>query len=601
MSDALGSRGPDGSGLRVFQHVVLAHRRLAIIDLETGAQPIANEDGSIWTVFNGEIYNFVDLRVQLESLGHRFRTRSDTEVLVHAYEEWGDSCISRLRGMFAFALWDETRQRLLLARDRVGIKPLLYAFHSGCLYFASELQAFRPLARHWRMSLQSVDLYLQFQYIPAPFTIFEEAHKLPPAHFMVVRSDGRVLGPRPYWQLAFRPDRSVPEEEWLERLDDAIRDAVRAHLVSDVPFGAFLSGGLDSSMVVAHMCQVLGRRVKTFSIGFDDPEFDERPHARAVAELLGTDHHDELLTHDELAILPALVDHYGEPFGDSSALPTYRVSRLAARHVKMVLSGDGGDESFAGYPSYEWLLDVQAKQIPLGPCRRLRHRLANLARGLGWWKRPIPRSHGPRELWFDATACFGEADRLRLWLPPYRGLVATTRDWFELAFERARAADLCSHLQKYDIQNYLPFDILTKVDIASMCHGLEVRVPLLDHLLLELAAQVPWDLKLRRPDGMDRSTVRKYVLKRTAEKHLPTSVIHRQKRGFSVPLGAWFQGPARQEALERLTGGRTPLREFFDLSLVQELLARNDHTANEGHHLWNLVFLAEWMVRWRAA
>ncbi len=591
MAEALSHRGPDGEGFYTDAAVGLGHRRLSIIDLGGGRQPLANEDGTVWVTFNGEIYNYRELTSELEAAGHRFRTRSDSEVLVHAYEQWGDDCLVRLRGMFAFSVWDARRRRLFLARDRVGIKPLVYFQSPGLFAFASELQALRALPEFPpQIDLQALDLYLNYQYIPAPFSIYRSARKLPPAHYLVVEADGTVLGPRQYWELRFRPNYRMREGEWVERLDAELRDTVRLHLVSDVSFGAFLSGGLDSSSVVAYMSQVMNQPVKTFSIRFDSEEYDESPYARQVAGLFRTDHHEEVVRPDSIGILPRLVRHYGEPFADSSAVPTYYVSEMASRQVKMVLSGDGGDENFAGYPSYPHALG----QIPPpeGIYRRLKFSVGNRLRAAGL----LPPLRWPAEHWYRGMSCFPDTERERLWRPEFRGKFDGARAWFDDHFRATTNADLCSQYQHLDLLSYLPYDILTKVDVASMCHGLEVRVPLLDHKFMEFVAEIPSNLKLKRAASTaPEEATGKYLLKRNGERFFPKDFLHRRKRGFEVPIRTWFADTMRNNLEDRLLDRQGPLSDYFELEQVRKLI--EEHAGGGAHHprLWALLFLDEWL------
>lgn len=602
MTYRLRHRGPDGEGFHITGGTGLGHRRLAILDPEAGAQPMPNEDGSVWVTFNGEIYNFQELANELRLAGHLLRTRSDTEVIVHAYEQWGEACVEHFRGMFAFAVWDERRQRLFLARDRVGIKPLYYLTLPGLFAFASELQAFEAIPSFRpTIDLRALDLYLHFQYIPAPFSIFREVRKLPPAHYVTLDWRGGTEGAKRYWKLAIEPENGLSEADWLDRLDAGLRDTIRHHVVSDVPFGAFLSGGIDSSTVVAYMSQVLEQPVHTFSITFDDPEFDEGDFARQVARQLGTRHHEECVRPDTLAVLPALVRHYGEPFADSSALPTYYLSKLAAGHVKMVLSGDGGDENFAGYSTYAAL--AWHHRGPQGVLPRLRHTVGGLLRGLGL----RPSLGSPDDTWYESAAYFGSAQRSHLWRPEYRQFSVETRRWYDEQLEHAPRADLCSRFQHFDLSNYLPHDILCKVDVASMAHGLEVRVPLLDHVFMELMAKMPSQLKLKWSElngtadgnGSRRSVplTGKYLLKKNAERFFPTPFVYRKKQGFGVPVGRWMAGVARGEVEDRLLGTGTPLADYFDPHFIRELLTDHLGGTDHGPRLWSLLFLSEWLTQ----
>jgi asparagine synthase (glutamine-hydrolysing) len=597
MADALRHRGPDGHGFFIDGPAVLGHRRLAIIDPEGGEQPVANEDRSLWITYNGELYNFPELKRELEDLGHRFRTHCDTEVVVHAYEQWGAGCLERLRGMFAFAIRDTRRRQMFLARDRFGIKPLYVLQQGGVVGFASELQAFDVLPEFDPTTdLQAIDLYLQFQYIPAPYTIFREVRKLPPAHWMRISDDGRIEGPQRYWNLEFHADESLGEAEWIERLDAALRESVTAHLISDVPFGAFLSGGVDSSTVVAYMSEVLREPVKTFSIGFEESEYDETSYAREVARRFGTDHHEEIVRPDALGILPELVRHYGEPMADSSAIPTWYVSQLASRHVKMVLSGDGGDELFAGYTSYPYLLWSQRKPAALH--KRLRHAVAGAARRA----KLLANNDSPEDFWFGNTTYYNESLRSRLWRPEFRSLMPATRAWYDGQFRLAPADDLLARFQYIDVNGYLT-SILAKVDVASMCHSLEVRVPLIDHAFTDVITRIPARLKVHRPgrgplrdDTPLEAMTGKYLLKKTAERFFPKEFLDRRKRGFDVPIRNWLARGAHDETRERLLGSQR-LEELFAPELMEEMLATEEARAAHGWRLWALLFLDEWLAQ----
>jgi asparagine synthase (glutamine-hydrolysing) len=566
----------------------LAHRRLAIIDPEGGAQPLTTDDGSLALVFNGEIYNFREVRRELEAKGRRFRTDCDTEVVLQSYAEWKEECLGRLRGMFAFGIWDRAAGRLFLARDRLGIKPLVYLTTRDYFAFASELQAFDSLEWDRSLDLEALDLYLHFQYIPAPYSIYRLARKLPPAHYMVV--DQR--GPRPpvrYWRLEMRPNHRLSEDEWLERVDAGVSDAVRSHLVSDVPFGAFLSGGVDSSTVVAYMTRHMQVPVRTFSISFDDPRYDESGFARMVADRLGTEHRQETVRPDAVAVLPKLVRHYGEPFADSSALPTYYVSQLASGAVKMVLSGDGGDENFAGYPSYQVV--AWEHRLPTGAVRKARFAIGSLLRSAGL-RPPIRRAE---DVWFESVAYFGLELRRRLWRPEHHPIFEASRLWFDAQTRRAPTTDVCSRFQHVDLHTYLPYDILAKVDIASMCHGLEVRVPLLDHRLVELVAEIPASLKLRQTAGPDGVAFEaKHLLKQLARRQVPAEAIDRRKMGFSIPISEWFRDSLAPR-LAHIASPESQLSELLEPHALQSLV--EGHLAGEDHgwRLWSLVVLDEWL------
>ena len=568
MGERIAHRGPDGCGTLVRGPAGIAHRRLSIIDVDGGAQPMGNEDGSVWVVFNGEIYNHAELRKELG--GHRFATRCDTEVIVHAYEQWGAECVGRFRVMFAFAILDLRDRSLFLARDRIGIKPLVYFQEAGRLAFASELGAFAALDHPPREILpEAVGLYFRHAFIPAPHTIFRNVFKLPPAHTLRVSFDGGAIRPERYWQARFEPEENVREEEWIERLSGALTESVRAHLMSDVAFGAFLSGGVDSSAVVALMAREMSSPVKTFSIGFENRNFSELPFARQVAEKFGTDHHEEIVRPDALAILPEIVRHHGEPFGDSSAVPTHYVAKLAAGQVKMALSGDGGDEVFAGYPWYAAIARAFG-----GPAGFLRQ---NLGFAIGGKADPILT-------WQEAQAAFDSVSLAGLLHPDFLPPPPSSRQL---------PADLCSRMQACDLEGYLPNDILAKVDIATMSFGLEARVPLLDHTIIELGGRIPSRFKLRKtPAGFDQ----KFLLKKVFEPLLGREFLNRKKQGFSVPLRDWFAPGSRSGIAERIRSSR--IGEFCHMPAIENLLAAPDDVSTK---LWLLLVFSEWLEQNPAA
>lgn len=601
MAQGIRHRGPDGDGFFVREPMALGHRRLSIIDLEGGRQPLCNEDESVWVTFNGEIYNYRELRRELENHGHRFRTESDTEVIVHAWEQWGEACVNRLRGMFAFGVADWNRRELFLARDHLGIKPLYFMQRGAMVAFASELQGLTALPQFGgEIDPRALDNYLFLGYVPPPRTIYADVSKLPPGHCMTVGFDGRTNGLREYWRLRFVPEEDRTFEEWAEEFEAVLRESVRAHLVADVPFGAFLSGGLDSTAIVGMMSQELATPVRTFSIGFEEETFSEVRYARQVARHWNTEHHEEIVRPDALAILPDLVRHYGEPFGDSSAVPTYYVSRLARRHVPMVLTGDGGDEALFGYGRYAgW-----ARWINPGRKRRV------------WWKRMLrpglrvamPGRFGPDTLrrearmedWLTWMGTIKSEMRRGLWRPEYMGHVDQPMQEFEAI--RKDAAELPAEAfgQYVDYRSYLPHDILTKVDIASMYHGLETRTPLVDVNVAEFSARVPWHMHVRQDE--EGSYSGKQLLKRILRRDFPEEFVERRKMGFGVPLCHWFDEPkAGQEMRERLGRASSPIYEFLRPDAVRKLLA--NHSAADNDHstpLWQLLVLDEWLTQHRS-
>jgi asparagine synthase (glutamine-hydrolysing) len=597
-------RGPDGDGIWTAPGVSLMHNRLAIIDLETGQQPMTSADGRLVITYNGELYNFRELRSELEVEGARFRTASDTEVVLAAYERWGEGALPRLRGMYAFAIWNTEARSLLVARDRAGIKPLYYARTADWFAFSSELGGLRALdCIDARLDVGALDLYLHYQYIQAPYTIYTGAQKLKPAHAVTITAASPCAEPRPYWRLQFEPDRSLSEDEWLERVDAEIAESVKCHLVSDVPFGAFLSGGVDSSLVAYHMSRQMSQPVRTFTIGFDDAAYDERDQAAVVARAIGADHHCEVVHVDKYDLLDDLIytlaRHYGEPFADSSAIPTYCVSAVARAQVKMVLSGDGGDELFAGYNTYAAILGAMP-----GPA----------AKTVPWWRqwRPTAVDHPIRARALappspDALAgydiyyaYFRDDQRQRLYRPETFEQVrlADHHRVYRDIFEHSGAQDCLSALQHLDINTYLPGDILTKVDVAAMAHSLEVRVPLLDHRVIELAARVPPELKLFAPDG---ALCQKYLLKRYANRVLPGDAFARPKHGFGIPLDAWFSGSLYGAVRDRLsdTGGIIP--QLFSQAAIEELVATPDAARQHAPRIWALLFLQAWAAAYRVA
>jgi len=593
-------RGPDGWGEWSDGVCALGHRRLAIIDLsEAGRQPLSNQDGTVWITFNGEVYNFQALRGELESLGYRFRTRTDTEVIVYAYEQWGTECVKRLRGMFAFAIWDRRRRRLFLARDRVGKKPLCYTRAGGRFLFASELQgllADRDVPRE--VNLPAISDYLTYGYVPAPQTAYQGIYKLPPAHWLTldVTPSGPVVHVERYWSLEYRPKLRLSEREAAEGLREKLSEAVRLRLTSDVPLGAFLSGGIDSSIVVGLMAGLSNCPVKTFSIGFKESAYNELDHARRVAERWGTDHHEFIVEPDALAILPLLVRHYGEPYADSSAVPTFYVSQMTRAQVTVALNGDGGDESFAGYERYlgnrlaermqslpgsAWSARALSRVLPdsLNPKNRVRQ----AKRFLSVAALPMEKRYGR---WLSY---FGEEAKQQLYSRDFRAQLAGASDgWMRSLFAEAGDLDPVDAAMAVDVQSYLPFDLLVKVDITSMANSLEARSPFLDHEVMEFAARLPVSLKLRGREA-------KYLLKHAFADLLPPQNVHRRKMGFGVPVGEWFRGPLRALLEDALLSQGALGRGYFQPATLRRLVA--EHLGRQADHsfsLWNLLMLELW-------
>jgi len=585
MCGALRHRGPDAEGVYLAPGVGLGVRRLSIIDLRTGDQPVRNEDGTAWVVFNGEIYNYRELRRDLEARGHRFSTSSDTEPIVHLYEDRGAACVNALRGMFGLAVWDQARRTLLLARDRLGIKPLYYTEVGGRLAFASELKALLQLPEvEARVDWRALGSLLTTLYTPADQSILAGVRKLEPGHVLVARP-GRDIRIARYWDVHFDPEEGRSEADVAAELRDLLEESVRLHLASDVPLGAFLSGGIDSGSVVALMSRATAGPVKTFSIGFRDQDFDETPDARLVARALGTDHHEQILERDSVGILEEVAFHLDEPFGDSSAIPTYMVSKLAARHVKVVLSGDGGDELFAGYDRYRseardrrhgrlerWTMGRVARLMPRG--MRGRDRLAHLS---------LP--HGRRYL--NRLTLFDREGMRTILRPGVLELVAPHDPWWREARRLSRSGHWLSRLQDVDLTSYLPLDILTKVDRMTMAHSIEARVPLLDHKLVEFAARIP-------PDMLLRGGRSKHILKRAVAGLLPDWVLEKPKRGFAIPLGRWFRGPLRGFVRDLLLSARSRRRGIFDPAAVERLLEDPVRGRDLNLPVWTLLSFELW-------
>lgn len=606
MTTSLAHRGPDGYGYHVEPGIGFGHRRLSIVDLAAGKQPMYNEDDSVCIVFNGEIYNFPELYAELESLGHRFRTRCDTEVIVHAWEQWGTGCLSRLNGMFAFAIWDRNQRKVFIARDRLGVKPLYYCnIANDQLLFGSELKALElhpELPRH--LSAQAVEDYLAFGYIPDPATIYRDVHKLEPGCSLLIDLDTGSQKIDRWWDLdpsTFGQSR-LDAGEAAEQLVELLRDAVRCRLLAEVPLGAFLSGGVDSSAVVALMAGLGSEPVRTCAISFDDPDYDESSHARAVADRYRTDHSEHQVAVDDFGLMEQLVNVYDEPYADSSAIPTYRVCEAARRRVTVALSGDGGDEAFAGYRRYRLFMGEESirQRLPQGLRSMLFGPLGRWYPKLDWAPRVLrgkttfqALARDSRGAYLHGISLATEELRTELFSGTFHSELQGygARNVFERHAANKAFPDPLSMVQYLDFKTYLPGDILTKVDRASMAHSLEVRGPFLDYRLVEWAATLPPALKLRGGVG-------KRVLKESMEPFLPRDILYRKKMGFAVPLVRWFRGPlagrvrqlSRSEALNDsgiLNG--TALQRLTD----RHLSGRRDHS----QIMWALLMLEQFLTR----
>jgi len=598
MTRTLVHRGPDDEGFYLDEHVGLGHRRLSVVDLETGRQPIANETSDVWVVVNGEIYNDPQLRQVLAGKAHRFRTGSDSETVVHAYEEWGPACVQHLRGMFAFALWDARRSRLLLARDRLGKKPLYYAHcPSGALVFGSEVKAlltFPDLDRS--VSLEAVSDYLSLLYVPREKCILRAARKLLPGQVLI--ADRERVRLENYWDLHFGD--TVDDADAVQRVAQLLRESVELRLRSDVPFGAFLSGGIDSSTVVGHMTRLSSDPVSTAAIGFADDEFDERAPARRVAAYFGTDHREDVVTPDAVQVLERLAWHFDEPFADASAIPTYYLAALARRRVTVALSGDGGDESFGGYRRYVFdLRENRARSWLPTASRGLVGRIGSLY-PKGDYLPQIFRAKAfltnvartPWEAYFHSVSAFTEADKNSVLSPEARARLGSyrTADLFESLYADGDGSDPLARVLSIDFKTYLPDDILTKVDRASMAHGLEVRCPLLDHRLVEFTARLPSRRKI--DDGRT-----KVILREAVADLVPAEVLARPKMGFTVPLQRWLRGPLRPVVEDLvLAGGEA--HGLFDTDALQTMWRQHrTRQRDRSRELWAIAMFNLWYRR----
>lgn len=607
MADAIAHRGPDADGFFTDDHGVgLAHRRLSIIDLAGGDQPIGNEDGTIQIVFNGEIYNYRALRSRLEKKGHLFRTHSDTETLVHLYEELGRDLVKELRGMFAFALWDRNEQVLLLARDRFGQKPLYYSFNGERLLFGSEIKAILAYGGVSReVDPQALEDYLAFGFVPGGQSIFSEIRKLEPASTMLVNAARWEESRIRYWHLRGEVDSNRTAEDWQEVVSEKFSESIAAHRVADVPIGSFLSGGLDSSAVTAVLAGMGTEPVRTFSMGFEERRFSELDYARVVADRFGTRHVEEIVTADAIESLAALTHSYDEPFADASAIPTMRVSQLARQHVKVVLSGDGGDEAFGGYSRYAHDLKEAAirEHLPKSIRHRLLGPLATIWPKADWLPRILRLKTVLTNLSLDPAAAY--ANTLCLCRLPLRKQLLSSSLKGRLSgyvAERQVIESFGPHgddplrgMLASDLHMMLPCDFLTKVDRASMAHGLEVRPPLVDHELMELAWTVPSRWKIR--DGET-----KWLFKKLSERWLPHDIIYRKKQGFEIPIDNWLRGPLQNLFEETVLSSRSPLGEYLDLAVVRRLYSQHrNRSGRHGNLLWSILVLGAWMDRYLGA
>lgn len=595
MTNVIYRRGPDDEGYYINGNVGFGFRRLSIIDLHTGHQPLCNEDGTIWIVFNGEIYNFQELRKDLILKGHQFKTKTDTEVIVHLYEEYGAECVKYLRGMFGFAIWDDNKKKLFCGRDRFGIKPFYYLLDNTRLIFGSELKVITQANDvPMEVDLQAMDCYLTYSYITENRSIYKHIRKLQPGHVMEYYPNTGQMDISKYWHIDFEPDYSKTEDEWCEEINHVLAESVKMRMISDVPLGAFLSGGIDSSSVVALMAQSSNRPIKTFSIGFKEQQFNELKYAREVADKYGTDHYEQIVEPESVDLLPKLVDAYDEPFADSSAIPTYYVCKFARENVTVALSGDGGDELFAGYRSYPKLNNIY--NYNLAP-----HALNKLFWGALY--KTLPASvKGKGITYFLSQPRDVVAAYFSIITRPERSLLYNGDIWNQIKRSPAenlkvnliksfKSKDFLSRMQQLDMTTYLPDNILTKVDRVSMYNSLEVRVPILDHVFAELSFKIPSDLKL---NGQSK----KYLLKKATARHLPEAVISHKKQGFGIPLKMWFKDDLKSYIYDRFNSNNTYISEYLDKKYINKIL--DDH--NKGmrdmnYKIWSILFMDAWIQK----
>jgi asparagine synthase (glutamine-hydrolysing) len=612
MVDSLEHRGPNDRGCHLealhrdavgtVPGVALGFRRLSIIDLEGGRQPMCNEDGSVWMVFNGEIYNYRELRRRLQGSGHRLKTDSDSETILHLYEDLGPACFEHLNGMFAVAIWDRNKRQMVLGRDRLGKKPLYYQLVDGQLLFGSELKSLAESPTFERkFSAGAIDQFLTYQYIPHPNSIYEKTRKLPPGHFAVINEQGAKV--HKYWKVDWRHENEMGQREASQKLDELLNDSVALRLRSDVPLGAFLSGGIDSSLIVALAQKQLSQPLHTFSIGFEEADFDETKYARLVAGWTRTEHHEYKVRVDAVDMLDQLVWNYDEPFGDSSAIPTWQLCKWTSEHVTVALSGDGGDELFAGYDRYRalWMSRWFDRLIPAGTIlgsrfvqelptsNRQRSFVRRLQRFGEALNQPLARRY------MNWLQIFPEKMRGELYADAFVEQLPDEDpfEFFESAWKGVGERDLISKASLGDLVTYLPCDLLNKVDIASMAHGLECRQPLLDYRVVEFAAALPAKLKF----GPWASPKR--LLRDTFGQLLPRQIWTRKKMGFGVPLGSWFQGELRKLTEHRLLGSDARCHQYFRPDAIRVLIDQHmTGKVNHCYRLWNLLFLESWLRRW---
>jgi asparagine synthase (glutamine-hydrolysing) len=596
MTSWLTHRGPHGNGIHIDGNVSIGHRRLAIIDLKTGMQPMSNEDESIWITYNGELYNYQKLRETLISKGHKFSTSSDTEVIIHAYEEWGKRSVEYFRGMFAFAILDSKKREIFLARDHIGIKPLVYYKNDEYFAFSSELNAFHLLPRFdSSINIESLDQYLHLLYIPPPLSVYKYAFKLLPAQRMVVGYDGEIKTIESYWDLQFIPDNSKSEDDWLDELQHVLKDSIKKHLVSDVPVGAFLSGGIDSTLIVKYMTEQQGVNTpKTFSIGFNEMEYSEIPYSDHASNVYNTDHFKEIVTYDSIEILSSLMRHYGEPFGDDSCIPTFYLSRLASDQVTVVLSGDGADELFCGYIGYErWMKLTRGeftgnyKRLPLW--KKVAYPIAHHLYSSRYPEKYFRRYKKSVEMWIQHVQTLDKNSRLKLWKSDFHPSINGIPAIFEQLSECTEGMSSVKMAQYLDFKTAFPAALLQKVDIASMMNSLEVRTPFADKDVAEFACRIPDKINLK--NNRENVLTGKYLLKQLLKNDFSDEFIYRRKMGFTPPILKWFSinGKKRNEIEDYILHNNSHIKEYFNIDSVKQLFIQNKLKP-----LWLLLVLGVW-------
>lgn len=608
MCGAMSHRGPDGDGFWSDDQAALGHRRLAIIDLsELGRQPMTNEDGTLWITFNGEIYNFHELRDELVAHGHVFRSQCDTEALVHAYEQWGEDCVDRVRGMFAFAIWDTKTKRLFATRDRRGKKPFFYHWDGKVFRFSSELAAIvEDPAISRTIDAQSIDYYLTWGYVPAPGTAYAAVKKLLPGHVLTLDTRAPVpeVQTRRYWNLNYLPKSRLSFEDAKAQLREILTESVRIRMISDVPLGAFLSGGVDSSIVVGIMAQLSDQPVKTFSIGFRDIAYNELQHARRIADKWSTDHHEFVVEPDAVSILPILVRHYGEPYADSSAVPTYYVSQITREKVTVALNGDGGDEAFLGYERYlanqisESIQKIPGSGFAVRALRKLLPKDTESKSKLNRAHRFLKVAMMPEaDRYAHWIGYFGESSKRSMYRPDFLQRVAVREplDWYDRIVGAQPGISAVERANLADYHGYLPYDLLVKVDIATMANSLEARSPLLDHKLLEFAAQLPENYKLRGRKF-------KWILRQAFSDMLPPENVNRSKFGFGVPIGSWLRNSMKPLVEDHLLSESSYIRAYLEPAAIERIVRK--HMSSEANHsfqIWNLLMLEMWHREFRVS